>query len=328
MTVNPTRRTALKTLGLGLGGLALGSGLVAADPAIETLFTYDPTIGELPENVAVDRRGNTFVSFPPRGEIRRITPDDRTQSVFATFDVGTGLGVVGVEVEPRGTVFACLDSFDSPNSDTHGIWRVTHDGQRSLFAALDPGTFPNDILLDGHALLVTDSIGGAVLRVTEGAAATWVQSSLLEGTGALGVGVPIGANGIARARDGTVYVANAERGQIVSIPVDSDGGPGTPEVFVADATALFGADGLAIDTRDTLYVAVNQRNTIVRIDPSGAMETLASGADGLDNPTKATFGTSRAEQRSVYVTNSALFSGASPSLVRLDVGVPGRPVHP
>lgn len=293
----------------------------------ETLFTYNPAIGELPENVAINRRGTKYVSFPPRGEIREITPDNRTQSTLATFDIGEGNGVTGLEVHPRGTLFACLITFNTSDSDTHGIWSVTPDGETSLFAELAEVTFPNDILLDGDSLLVTDTVGGAVLRVREGEVTEWVSGPLLEGDGSIGFPFPIGANGIARASDGTVYVANTEFGHIVEIPVDSDGSAGIPEIFVEDER-LFASDGLAIDTKDSLYVGVIGQDTVVRVTQDGSIETLATADDGLDGPSDVTFGTSRGEQKEVFITNFALLSEENPSLMKLDVGVPGRPIRP
>ena len=326
MTIDVPRRTALRTIGLGIGGAVLPGNVAAAESGPERLFSYDPSVGELPENVAVNRRGTKYVSFPPLGEIRAITPDNRTESTLATFDVGDGTGVVGLEVRPTGTLFACLVTFNTSGSDAHGIWRVTPGGERSLFAELEPGTFPNDVLLDGDSLLVTDSIGGSVLRVDEGEVSEWVADPLLEGDGSAGFGFPIGANGIAEASDGTVYVANAEKGRLVEIPRTSGGGAGTPRLLVDDDDLT--PDGLAIDTRDDLYVANVGLDTVVRVTQAGDVETLATGDDGLDGPSDVTFGTSRGEQTELFVTNFALLSEEDPSLVKLDVGVPGRPIHP
>lgn len=327
MSIKFTRRTALKTIGLSIGTTAIGGGVASAKSSPETLFTFDPDKGELPENIAINKRGTKYVSFPPLGEIRKITPDNQTQSILTTFDIGGGQGVLGLEVHPKGTLFACLVTFNTPDSDTHGIWRVTPDGEKSLFAALGAGTFPNDILLDGDSLLVTDTVGGAVLRVSEGVVTEWVADPLLEGTDAFPGFPPLGANGIARGRDGTVYVANTEKGHIVRIPVAADGSAGTPEIFKSDAR-LFASDGLAIDTKDNLYVGVIGQDTVVRVTQDGSIETLATPDDGLDGPSDVTFGTSRGEQTEVFITNFALLSMEDPSLMKLDVGIPGRPIHP
>lgn len=322
-----TRRTVLRTIGLGVGGLAVSGGTAsAASHGPVTVFTYDPALGELPENIAIDRRGTKYVSFPPRGEIREITPDNQHESTIGTFDIGSGNGVIGLEVTPSRELYACLITQNTGTADTHGIWRRSRKGDWSLFAALPADTFPNDILLDQDSLLVTDSIGGAVLQVEEGGWMEWATGQSLTGTGAAGLGFPIGANGIARGSDGTVYVANTERGQIVEIPVESDGSAGTPEVFVNDSR-LFASDGLAMDVRDNIYVGVIGQDTVVRVSTGGDIETLATAADVLDGPSDVTFGTTRGEQKDLFITNFALLSMDSPSLMKLDVGIPGRPIR-
>lgn len=327
MTRNVTRRTALKAIGLGVGGLAASGGVTARGSGLERLIDYDPDAGELPENVATNPFGFKFVSMPPRAEIRAIGPDNETQSTFATFDVGEGNGVIGVEALPFGTVFACVVSDGAADSDEQGIWRVSPRGERSLVAPVEAERFPNDLIVHRGSLLVTDSVGGAVLRVDDGEADVWVEDPLLEGDGSSGSGFPVGANGIVESRDGTVYVANTELGHVVEIPVNRDGSAGTPEVFVADER-LVSADGMGIDVKDDLYVAMNQRNTVARVTGNGSIETLATADDGLDNPSDVTFGAGRGERTDVFVTNFALFSQEDPSFAKLDVGIPGQSVFP
>ena len=318
------RRFVLKLLGTG-AFLPFGSGIATAASGPETVFSFDPNEGEFPENITVDKRGNKYLSMPPRGEIRKIDADNQTQSTLATLDPGE-LGVLGLQVDPQGVLYACLVSFD-PN--THGIWRISRDGTTDLFAALDPESFPNDIALAGHSLLVTDSIGGQILRVTNGGTDEWLDDELLDGDGSFDLGFPVGANGIAAAKDGTIYVANTEKGRIVRVPVNTDDSAGTPTTFV-EGPDLIGADGIAFDTREHLYVALVSQNKLVRIAPDGSIETLADENDELDAPSDVAFGTTRGEQKDVFITNFAFpeFSAEpDPTLMKLDVGIPGLPIH-
>jgi hypothetical protein len=313
---------------MGLGGAMVGSGLVSAKPGIERLLTYDAAAGELPENIAIDKRGTKYVSFPPLGEIRSYEKANLTESTIADLNIGAGQGIIGLEVDPQGTVYACLVTFDTPESVTHGIWHVPRGGEPALFASLPPDTFPNDILLFGDSLLVTETVGGSVLRVRRNSATEWVSHEFLEGTGDFPGFPPLGANGIARASDGDVYVAVTEKSHIVRIPVNPDGNAGNPEVFVSDPR-LFAVDGLAVDVRDDLYAAIIGQDSVLRVTQNGSIETLATApADGLDGPSDVTFGTSRGNQKSVFITNFALLTEDDPSLMQLDVGVPGRSIHP
>jgi sugar lactone lactonase YvrE len=63
--------------------------LVQADGPIETLIAFDPS--ELPEGIAIDKRGNIFISINSTGQVLKITPKGK-QSVF--FDLESP-GAVG-----------------------------------------------------------------------------------------------------------------------------------------------------------------------------------------------------------------------------------------
>jgi sugar lactone lactonase YvrE len=224
-------------------------------------------------------------------------------------------------------VYTCLVT--TAGADQLGVWRIGRDGSSTLYAGLPEDSFPNDIFPDGDRLLVTDTRMGAVWEVREGYAAPWIVDPLLEGTGVAGFGFPAGANGIARLKDGSIVVSNIEKGSLVRIPVNPDGSAATPELLVEDP-ALFLSDGLAVDTRDNVYVAVIGQNTVVRIAPDGSIETLATATDDLDGPSDVTFGTSRGEQKDLFITNFAFLTpeqDRSPSLMKLGVGVPGAPIH-
>jgi len=318
--------------------------------------------GELPENVAIDRRGNKYVSVPSVGQIWKFSPanelpENPSENPFVQFDTGGDflVGPTGLEVDPNGTLFACFasdldDSDTDPAPDANGVYRIDRDGNKSLYAPLPPAndedprpTFPNDILLFGDSLLVTDSFRGVVYRVWPDEAEVWASGGHLQGPSSF---FPVGANGIAAAKDGTVYVANTDKGLLVEIPVEKDGSAGDPEIFVGEdeedtdytKNELYGADGLAIDTRENLYVALNRQNRIARVSPSRNVETLAKDSIGeaphdapLDAPSDVTFGTARGEQKTVFITNltdlSTLSPDSNPSFMKLDVGVPGMPIH-
>ena len=102
---------------------------------------------------------------------------------------------------------------------SHAVSRLPGSAQIGL---------PNGLAFDDRgALYVTDSLLGAVWRLTPGAgAALLVQDPALAGDGSFGFGVPIGANGIA-FRDGSLTVTVTETGRVVRIPITSSGAAGT-----------------------------------------------------------------------------------------------------
>ena len=74
-------------------------------------------------------------------------------------------------------------------------------------------------------------------------------------------------------------------------------------------------------------MAVNSQNTLVRLGRDGSLSTLATAADGLDNPASLAWGTSRGDRKSLFITNFSIFSASpTPGLLKAAVGVPGQPL--
>jgi sugar lactone lactonase YvrE len=305
---------------------ALPAGATASS-TVEVLVSFNPAAGELPEGLAVDKTGNIYLSFTPIGKILEIRPDG-SRSPLATLPTGGGFGPTGLAVDAPGNLYAA-DVTDNPA--TRGVYRIGRDGTVLRLPGSGAITFPNGLAFDQRGnLYVTDSALGAVWRFARGggAAELWIQNPLLAGTGALGLGFPLGANGIAY-RNGNLFVTNTEGAQLARIPVRPDGSAGTPELVVHDA-ALFGADGLALDVHGNFFVAVSGQSTLLRISADGGpITTLATAADGLDFDSSLAFGTGRGDRKALFLVNFALFdppATAHPALLRLGVGVPGMPL--
>lgn len=295
---------------------------------VSTLRTYDANAGELPEGLAIDKRGRIYITMPFIGELRRIDPDG-TEHLVTHLPTGGGFGPFGLAVDAVGNVYATVVTFDPA---TQGVYRVTPEGVATRIPGTEAIEFGNGISFgDRGALYVTDSIAGRIWRIPRGGAAElWVSSPLLVGDGSSALPAPIGANGIAY-RHRTIYVTNFELGSIVAIPVLPDGSAGVPTVLVQDAS-LEGADGMALDAVGNLYVAVLLESTVVRIAPDGTeLTVLADGADGLDFPSTVAFGTGAGQRKTVYILNFAVapFFGETstwgPGLLAMEAGRPGQP---
>jgi sugar lactone lactonase YvrE len=156
-----------------------------------------------------------------------------------------------------------------------------------------------------------------------GSAQIWDQDPSLAGTGALGLGFPLGANGIAYQGHSFV-VTNTEVGSLVRIPLRPDGGPGNPEVF--EDPAFFGADGLAVDVHGDIYVAVIAQSTIVRVH-GATITTIADASDGINEASSLAFGTGNGERQNLFAVNFGPFTSTpTPAILRIPVGVPGAPL--
>jgi sugar lactone lactonase YvrE len=288
---------------------------------IETLVSFDLGAGELPEGVAVDSRGNIFVSLTaPVSEIRKIAPNGE-QTTLVDLGIG-GFGPLGLAVDARGNVYAAAASFDPA---TQGVYRITPDGTAILLPGTEAIAFPNGIAFDQRGNLYVADSTGAVWRIPRGGEAeVWSDDPLLVGDGSAGAGVPLGANGITFRAPNEIVVGNTDLATLVSIPILADGSAGDATVIVEDL-AIHGIDGLTVDARGTIYACVIAQSTIVRIRASG-IETLADSDDGIVGASSIAFGQGPRDHRSLYGVNFGVFSPVpTPSLFRLRVGVPGAP---
>jgi sugar lactone lactonase YvrE len=295
---------------------------VHATEHVRVVTSFDVAAGELPEGVAVDKRGNVYVSLiAPVSEIRKITPEGE-QSLLVDLGVG-GLGPLGLAVDAPGNVYAGVVTFDAA---TQGVYRIVPDGTATRLPGSEAIGFANGLAFDKRGnLYATDTIAGAVWRIPPGGeAALWVQDPLLVGTGVLDTGFPVGANGIAY-RGGEMIVSNTEQGTLVRIPILPDGSAGTPAVLIADE-ALFGSDGITVDVLGSIYVAVIAQSTIVRVTGE-SITTLADETDGINQASSLAFGTGRVDRKSLFAVNFGIFSPTpTPELLEIPVGVPGAPV--
>jgi sugar lactone lactonase YvrE len=346
VSTGSTRRTFVALV--GATALAPFVGSAAAQPdadGVRTVVEFDPAVGELPESIAFDGEGDAYVTLGS-GELRRFTPSDLDDGAagepFATvspFAPGEDL-FLGVRPTPDGTVYAVqtsptldFEALDVPASSGR-VWRIDPEGAPEVLLDLptegDGPAFPNDLVHreDHGDLLVTDSLRGAIWRVTEGGdASVWLADPLLEAN-ADAPFFPIGANGIA-AGERCLYVANTTAASVVRVPVAAAGTAGSPELLAQDER-LFGADGIALDADGNVAVATSASQSIVRVGPDGDLDVLAEG-DGLAFPSDVAYGAARGQRRTLYVTNydavEALTGGTpQPSLAALDVDVAGRSV--
>lgn len=299
----------------------------AAHPGPRVARIVSLSSPQLPESITLDRRGDIYLSLNPLKELLKIAPDG-TRSVLATIPAGTES--LGVRLDAAGNAYMAVAG--------SGIWRVpAGGGTPALFAAI-PG-LPNAMAFDRRGrLYVSESLGGVIYRISrDGSVSAWSSSPLLLGTSGPGPcglvhpsGLPLGANGIAfNARGSAMFVANTTLGTIVRIPVRRDGQAGAASVYAGPDCRLWGADGIALDQRDHVYVAANAERDIVRVSPGGKLRVLASFAAGdpLYSPSDIVFGTGRGDRTRILISDFALFTGGvGAGVVTLNTGVPGLPL--
>ena len=325
------RFAALTALCVALVSVLTLANPAAASDGVQKIISFDESKGENPEGLTIDKVGNMFVSIAPHAELWRIPAGSLTPEPFASvpgFTPGQGFGLLGLATDASGNIYACMSS---ANPAANGIWRFD---RRTGAARHLPGTeqmvLPNGLAFDKRGnLYVADSALGAIWKVRRGGSAQlWLQDDLLEGTGGFGLGVPLGANGIA-FRHGWLFVTNSEKFDLLKIRVHPDGSPGVPSVIAN--FELGGPDGLALDVHGGIYVALITASTIVKVSPGGAVDVVAAG-DPLDWASSLAFGTGRGQRKTLFAVNFSIGEmfgappGSGPGVLKMNAGVPGMPL--
>jgi sugar lactone lactonase YvrE len=274
------------------------------NPAVE--FAALPHPLRNPEGLTVDRRSGEFYvtdfDYKTSSKTGRIAVFDRSGKLLRVLSLDSSPALLGLDFHPTTHELLVID-FGGKQ-----VLRVDpQTGASSTFAvpASAGGSGLNALTFDKAGnVYISDSFQGIIWKTgpAGGVATAWVTSPLLLPNGV----PPFGANGLAFNSTGVLFVANTANDTVVQIPV-AGGVPGTPTVFV---NSINGADGLIIDSDDNLWVAANQADEIVVVDPSGKaiaklgdFEGIAPGGSprGLLFPASPVF-----FGEFVYVTNLAL----------------------
>lgn len=274
-----------------------------------TTFATLPPGATNPEGITVDGKGNVYVTTFAVGGTSSGTGQmfvfTRAGRLLRTVNIqGSSTLLLDLAFHPRTNELLVIDFGHQQVLSVNPV-----NGKASVFTTIPGGANagPNVLTFDAAGnVYISDSFQGIIWRTGPdgGAAAAWAQSPLLATTGV----PPFGANGLAfnNART-SLFVANTGNDTVVRIPVDAAGNAGTAEVFV---NSINGADGLIIDDEDNIWVAANQADEIVVLDPTGrAIAKLGDfgGIDGNGAPIGLLFPASLVRSGgSIFVTNLSL----------------------
>jgi sugar lactone lactonase YvrE len=347
--MTPGGMTMTKTVGLkGMVALVAGlsvvlgvGALVAAAPPgtpqqPTVVLNFDPAQGQLPESITSDPNGNIYASNVS-GAIQKIDPQTGTFTTVATVTpfLPSGAQTTGIKVGPDGLIYVMSSSF-SPTPAGAFMWRVSPTtGAVEKFATFDPTGFPNDLVFqDDGSIIVTEPFLAKLWKVdTAGNVSVFLESPLFAGNPAAPAfpGLPFGVDGIAWGDHNkrTLIVSTLDFGRVMSITMDCEG---TPSIqIIAEDPALKGVDGIAVDSRGTVWCAVNTQNRIATVDRRGGISVISEGSP-LDGPSSFAFGTANGDKKTLYISNFAIgsvLSGqpAHPGILSIPAPVPGLPLN-
>lgn len=221
-----------------------------------------------PEGICVDGDGNVYVvtvavNKPESSKGTLLVFDPKGKHLRTVEIAGSSRMLLDLRFHPRTGKLLVVD---------YGAAKVLavdpKTGESSVFMTVKGKNAGLDGLTIDAAgsVYVTDAHEGIIWKVGQdgGEGAEWVKSPLLKPTRPP---PGIGANGLAfNTKQTALFVANTADDTIVKIPVSGDSlKPGEPEVFVNRAGG--GPDGLIIDEHDNLWVACNQSNEVMVLEP-------------------------------------------------------------
>jgi hypothetical protein len=248
----------LYTSGRSAAGLACPVWRIDLDNPTLTVVGYLPA----PATGACSSAGHAFSAagelfISSNGQVFRLTPSESNPPTAAVFATGVP-GTNGLAFDRAGNLWT------TDGGTAQGrVWRITPDGTVAEMFRIPP--MRNSTALGGA--VSGDGVGRQNRAFPPGAPTNTAGAQ------------DIVANGVAFDTRGTLLVADTARGALWEVELGRDGrirsrvGCDTtfaPNTLCLDAIrvahpALEGADGIALDRADNIWVSVNERNAVVAV---------------------------------------------------------------
>jgi len=270
----------LPRLKLTIALLVLSAAADASAYKASVLIDFDPKSADqtvIVESIAVDHKDMLYACDRVTGSVWRIDPRDPKLVVVGRVqerDIGgkkVRANVSGIVFNAAGDLYLTAGGFNEVLRIRGRNLDPDEPGLAQTFATQTDGA--NGIAFDKNGYLyVSGGRNGRIYRTgTEGGKAQ-IFAQIAPHTRVLPDGKSeqaLTANGIVFDKQGTtLYIADTARGAIWKLPVGADGRTDQP-ALMTQSVLLEGADGPAFDPQGNLWVAANERNAVVLVQPDG-----------------------------------------------------------
>lgn len=257
----------------------------------------DQTIAEFPvntflENIAVNKKGDLFITSLEDGKIHRIS-NDGAKSEFAKIDGK----VAGLALDKKENLIVS----GWAGGTTPSIFIVSKQGKLESSTPIAGAVFLNGVTwLKGDSFLIADSYKGAIWEFDAKAKTSkvWLEGEMFARSNEKN---PFPAVNGLKIFKNTLYATNTERQQILRIPISTDGKAGKPEIWLEKING----DDFDFDENGNLFVTTHVYNNILKITPSGKTSIIAE-TDNLIGDTALAFGRGKNKNAIFVVTNGGV----------------------
>jgi hypothetical protein len=266
------------------------------------------------ESIAINTNGTIFITSHLEGKVFRLEKDG-IPFVHASIN-GKATGLV---LTTDGNLL--LSGWDDQNIPT--VYLVSSQGEVTVLVKIPDAMFLNGLTpLTENRYLAADSYRGVIweLNTVEKGYKVWLEHPYLARSSPDKEFPAV--NGL-KIYDNILYASNTEKMQLVKIPLQLDGQPGEPEIFLQPVNL----DDFAFDRDGNLYGTTHIYNSVIKITPSGLITIIAQAEQGMTGSTALAFGQGEDDNTSIYVVTNGGMSfppstGLEPSkVVRLDVAM-------
>lgn len=244
------------------------------------LIDFDPKSAEqtvIVESIAVDHRDMLYACDRVSGNVWRIDPRNPKLVVVGRVperEIGgkkVRANVSGIVFNAAGDLYLTAGGFSEVLRIRGRNLDTDEPGTAQTFATQTEGA--NGIAFDKSGnLYVTGGRNGRIYRTGPEGGKAQIFAQVPLHTRVLPDGKSeqaLPANGIVFDKQGTtLYIADTARGAIWKLAIGANGNPAQPTLLTQSAL-LEGADGPAFDPQGNLWVAANERNAVVLVQPDG-----------------------------------------------------------